>query len=341
MAAHLWADTKGGSFLALGRYLTHAAVLLLVLAVSGYASVNRNVDLNLRLGAVNAQGLVIGEGGEVGSVQLGRLSTIVKPVAIPTAAPQAHTALTYQVKQGEGLKDIANRYRISVDDIRWSNFSALKNADKDVSTGDKIVIPPIDGVAVVTRDGDSPGSLASVYHADAQAIVDFNYLRASVDAALPTGQVIVVPGGKGPDLEKAAPLRLSPSLSSSSSGTSDFTGGSGGAPVTAAVGNRFAFGYCTWYVFNRVPYIPWLGDARVWYGQAQAYGWPTGQSPRSGAIMVTNESGFGHVAYVESVNGDGSWTVSEMNVKGWDVVDNRTIRPGGVPLIGFIYPPRR
>jgi len=60
-------------------------VLLLVLAVSGYASVNRNVDLNLRLGAVNAQGLVIGEGGEVGTVQLGRLSTIVKPVAIEAA----------------------------------------------------------------------------------------------------------------------------------------------------------------------------------------------------------------------------------------------------------------
>jgi surface antigen len=57
--------------------------------------------------------------------------------------------------------------------------------------------------------------------------------------------------------------------------------------------------------------------------------------------MVTNESGYGHVAYVESVNGDGSWTVSEMNYRGWDQVDQRTIRPGGVPLIGFIYPPGR
>ncbi|MBJ7597726.1 MAG: hypothetical protein DLM67_25820 [Candidatus Nephthysia bennettiae] len=328
--------------MALGRYITHAAVLLLVLAVSGYASVNRNVDLNLRLGAVNAQGLVIGEGGEVGTVQLGRLSTIVKPVAIPTDVPQSHTVVSYQVKQGESLKDIAGRYKVSVDAIRWSNFTALKNADKDVSTGDKIVIPPIDGVAVTTRDGDSPTSLASAYHVDTQAILDFNYLRTSAEAALPTGTQLVIPGGKGPQFEKPAPaLRLSPSLGSSSSGSSGFTAGSSGTPVTAAVGNRFAYGYCTWYVFNRVPYIPWLGDARQWYGQAQAYGWPTGQSPRPGAIMVTYESSWGHVAYVESVNGDGSWTVSEMNVKGWNVVDNRTLRSGGVPLLGFIYPPKR
>ena len=98
--------------MALGRYITHAAVLLLVLAVSGYASVNRNVDLNLRLGAVNAQGLVIGEGGEVGTVQLGRLSTIVKPVAIPTDVHQSHSVLTYQVKQDERLNDIAGRLRL-------------------------------------------------------------------------------------------------------------------------------------------------------------------------------------------------------------------------------------
>jgi hypothetical protein len=30
-----------------------------------------------------------------------------------------------------------------------------------------------------------------------------------------------------------------------------------------------------------------------------------------------------------------------MNYKGWDQVDTRVVRPGGVPLIGFIYPPPR
>jgi surface antigen len=40
---------------------------------------------------------------------------------------------------------------------------------------------------------------------------------------------------------------------------------------------------------------------------------------------------------VESVNQDGSWLVSEMNWFAFNTVDRRSIRPGGVPLIGFIY----
>jgi len=100
--------------------------------------------------------------------------------------------------------------------------------------------------------------------------------------------------------------------------------------------NRFAFGYCTWYVANK-RYIPWLGNAIDWWPNARAYGFAEGQAPKVGAVMVTRESGYGHVAYVEAVNGDGSWLVSEMNFVGWDRVSSRTISPGQVPLVGFIY----
>jgi hypothetical protein len=115
----------------------------------------------------------------------------------------------------------------------------------------------------------------------------------------------------------------------------------GGAPPPGAIveppgGNHFAYGYCTWYVANRRN-VPWLGNAIEWWANARPYGYAEGQTPVVGAIMVTRESGWGHVAYVESVNGDGSWTVSEMNFAGWNVVSRRTIRPGQVPLMGFIY----
>ena len=100
--------------------------------------------------------------------------------------------------------------------------------------------------------------------------------------------------------------------------------------------NHFAFGYCTWYVATR-RYVPWFGNAIEWWANARAYGFPEGQSPQVGSIMVTRESWFGHVGYVEAVNGDGSWTVSEMNFTGWDVVDRRTLRPGQAPVVGFIY----
>jgi surface antigen len=106
----------------------------------------------------------------------------------------------------------------------------------------------------------------------------------------------------------------------------------------ASCGNHFDYGYCTWYVANR-RCIPWFGNAWEWYGAAQQYGYPVGQVARVGAVAVWDQrmSGYGHVAYVESVQGDG-FTVSEMNYTAWGQVDTRFVpysNPG--PLTGFIY----
>jgi surface antigen len=100
--------------------------------------------------------------------------------------------------------------------------------------------------------------------------------------------------------------------------------------------NHFAYGYCTWYVANK-RYIPWFGNAIDWWPNARSYGQAEGQLPKVGAVMVTRESGYGHVSYVEAVSADGSWTVSEMNFSGWNRVSRRVVRPGQVPLVGFIY----
>jgi surface antigen len=110
----------------------------------------------------------------------------------------------------------------------------------------------------------------------------------------------------------------------------------GGVAIEAPGANHFAYGYCTWYVASR-RYIPWSGNAIEWWPNARPYGYAEGASPAVGAVMVTRESPIGHVAYVESVNGDGSWTVSEMNYVGWNIVSRRTIHPGQIPLVGFIY----
>ena len=109
-------------------------------------------------------------------------------------------------------------------------------------------------------------------------------------------------------------------------------------PVSGGpVSNHFPGGYCTWYVAGRRD-IPWFGNAIDWWQNAQPYGYAEGSQPQVGSIMVTRESVvYGHVAYVESVNKDGSWTVSEMNFVGWNVKSLRSIRPGQVPLVGFIY----
>jgi surface antigen len=120
-------------------------------------------------------------------------------------------------------------------------------------------------------------------------------------------------------------------------------------PQSRAVGpvaggaNGFTYGYCTWWVAHKRS-IPWRGNAAQWWWNARAFGAAEGSAPQAGAVMVMGVSGTspeGHVAYVESVNSNGSFVVSEMNWwgvpgGGWGRVDYRTVTSmRGV--LGFIY----
>jgi surface antigen len=105
------------------------------------------------------------------------------------------------------------------------------------------------------------------------------------------------------------------------------------APVNSSsyyVGNGM---WCTDYVHSKRPDVAIYGNAGYnWIGSAQAAGKATGSQPQAGAVAVTN----GHVAYVESVNPDGSYVVSEM---GWNYqagnYNQRTVQPGAFGA--FIY----
>lgn len=112
-----------------------------------------------------------------------------------------------------------------------------------------------------------------------------------------------------------------------------------GAAVSQAAGsksNAYPYGWCTYYVATR-RYVPggW-GNAVSWLSSAQRSGYATGSQPAAGAIVVTNESWMGHVAYVESVSGN-YITISEMNYKGWGMVSRRTIPAYGGVVRGYVY----
>jgi len=100
--------------------------------------------------------------------------------------------------------------------------------------------------------------------------------------------------------------------------------------------NGYPYGWCTYYVATR-RYVPshW-GNASAWLSSARSAGYATGSQPAVGAIVVTSESWMGHVAYVEQVSG-GTITISEMNYRGWGVVDRRTLSAYGGVVRGYIY----
>lgn len=129
------------------------------------------------------------------------------------------------------------------------------------------------------------------------------------------------------------------------------SGGSfGGTTITDSLqaaaqnnGQSYSAGQCTWYAARAAGYIPAnLGDAQNWAANASAMGMTVDHQPAPGTVVVYGAGGSyssgGHVAVVQSVNPDGSFTVSEMNVDGQYVADQRTSSMDGV--IGFIHPPQ-
>lgn len=103
----------------------------------------------------------------------------------------------------------------------------------------------------------------------------------------------------------------------------------------------FDWGYCTWWIAQRRA-VTWLGNANEWYANAQAQGYAVGTQPLPGAILVRESAsagGYGHVAYVESVDGN-SFTVSEMNVNRVGELTTRTYNTVSDPppgLLGYVY----
>jgi len=300
--------------------------------MSSYAAMDRHfpTTLTAHLGPVNAEAIMVNQGGEYGDVSLGRYSTIIKPVSIPTSAPISHQPFMYTVAAGESLKTIAARYHVTVAEIRWSNANLYSN--DSVSTGDKIVIPPVHGIVVTTKSSDTLQSLATKYSVDAQSIIDFNRLRTQT---LTSGMTLVVPGGVGGAFPPPPALWQ---ILAQQNTSSSFPVKVVGCCLGPYVNNGFPVGWCTYYVATKRN-VTWNGDAGYWYQNAAYQGYPVGPKPKVGAIMVTWESWAGHVSYVEAVNPDGSWVVSEMNWVAFNVIDERTIKPGqlGSRLVGFIY----
>lgn len=89
-----------------------------------------------------------------------------------------------------------------------------------------------------------------------------------------------------------------------------------------STGNGYVAGYCTWYVKNRRPDLPNnLGNASSWVSNAAAQGIATGSTPAAGAVGQRNN----HVVYVESVNGDGTINITDMNYRATYEITARTV----------------
>jgi LysM repeat protein len=165
--------------------VTHAVVLLVAALLVGYS---------LSGFLKPAQGSIEARAANVGDVSIGRGTTIVAPVSIPTSALPSRSPILYQVKAGDTLVGIAKYFGIPFREITWSN----PRLRLPLEAGEILRLPPVPGFVVVVKHGDTLESVASAYGVDPVTIADFNRIRGSLAAG--TMLVIPVDPAVGPNL---------------------------------------------------------------------------------------------------------------------------------------------
>lgn len=253
---------------------------------------------------------------------------IAKPQIMAEGLKSKKDIQVYKVKRGDTVPKIAKKFDITSDTVRLSN-----GIEGDVvDPGKNLLISPINGIVYTVKQGDTPAELASTYRASVDQLIAFN--DAELTRKFEVGERIVIPDG------------LSPISAEYNYVTSDNPGGFafGNAPQYGSAGNNgYDYGWCTWHAANRRietgrPIPTNLGNAISWLGAAQAAGLATGSEPRQGAVLYHLDiGGLGHVAYVERVNSDGSFLVSDMNYPIWGQATTRTVKANEVGSYRFIY----
>jgi len=168
------------------------------MAMSGYGAVDLSTSMAARAGAIEAGAAPAG--GQFGDLLMGRDSTIIKPVSIPVAALPNHQVIRYAVKAGDTLDGVASAHGLTFRQVTWSN----PGLRLPLKVGQTLRLPPVPGVVVVVKKGDSSASLAASYGVDETTILGFNHIRAP---DVVPGLIIVIPVDPetGPNLSTGGP----------------------------------------------------------------------------------------------------------------------------------------
>lgn len=147
-----------------------------------------------------------GTGGQSVEGQILGDSTSIDAYAVTNESDKPRAEVVdYTVKNGDTLKSIASSFGVSIDTIRWANGSIT--SVNSIKPGQILKIPPVTGVVISVKSGDTIYSLAKKYNSDAQSIVDypFNTFTNDESFSLAIGQTLIIPDGEMPQETPWAP----------------------------------------------------------------------------------------------------------------------------------------
>lgn len=134
-------------------------------------------------------------------------TTLIKP-EIPSSKVdvnlvQREDSIDYIVKEGDTISAIAQKFGLKNSTILWEN-----NLEENslIKPGNKLVIPPINGVGHIVKKNETLLAIAKKYSSDLDKIINHNNLVDADDISV--GQRLFIPDGV-----KAAPLPPPPKRS--------------------------------------------------------------------------------------------------------------------------------
>lgn len=250
---------------------------------------------------------------------------------------------TYTVVSGDSLSLIAYRHNTSVNELmRLNNLTGylifpgqrLKVSGTTTTTTvstTRLTAVTSNATSHVVQSGEYLSLIASRYGITVAQLKSLNGLTSNL---IFPNQRLVVKGNAVQGTPTVSPVASRAPVSTT---VTNYV-----TPVFAH-SNLYDYGQCTWYVFNKRASMgkgisTYWWHARNWANGAIKDGYTVNRTPAYGAIAQTSDGYYGHVAFVERVNGDGTILVSEMNyATGVGVIGYRTLNQWQVSRYVFIH----
>ena len=123
---------------------------------------------------------------------------IVRHIVLKTEISSStnYKVIQYTVVRGDSLMGIAKEHNIKPETLMWANYDALQDSPDSLRVGQKLYVPPTDGVFYKSLAGDTLDSIAQKFEASVDDIQ--NWPGNNIDLTNPDikpDSFVMVPGG--------------------------------------------------------------------------------------------------------------------------------------------------
>jgi murein DD-endopeptidase MepM/ murein hydrolase activator NlpD len=214
-------------------------------------------------------------------------NTVLFPAPVPHTTVSERDRvqfITYTVQPNDNIWAIAQGFGLNAETVLWANPKVEKSPDL-LSVGQRLVIPPIDGIYYTVQAGDTVDKLAKTYQTTVEKIVGFEYNGLVEPYTLVPGQQIMLVDGR----KKVIPSNYYPMTRV------------GSAPAGAPKGSgRFA-----WPTQGLLSQRYWSGHLGI--DIAARTGTPI-RAADAGYVVMAGRDTWGYGNQVVIDHGNGFWT---------------------------------